>query len=536
MKKTRIISLVLALLLILSPLSAVYAQNADDIAIERISGSNRYLTAIETSKEGFSTSEYAVIASGANFPDALAGGQLAAYLNAPLLTVHPSGVSTQLFAELERLDVHTIYLLGGEAALSREIESTLAEQFTVKRLAGENRVRTSNEIATEIVKLYGDKPNVFYASADNFPDALSAGPLIPDQDGVMLLNRQVNEINGGIAIGGDAAVPGTPKSRIAGSNRYLTAVEIAKTYSAQSDSIILVSGTNYPDALAASGLAATTNQPILLTHPDFLSDAVRDYIVQEGITSVTVIGGDAAVSDTVLTEIRNLTKPSANLYDVVRVVDGDTIIIRFEGNEERVRLIGVDTPESVHPDPKRNDEFGLVASNFTKNLLTGKQVEIEFDVQERDHYGRLLAYVYVDGKMVNKTLLEAGMAQVATYPPNVKYVEEFKDLERVARETGVGLWGIIPDEPVTEPTPPVVDPEPPVEDTGGYGGRGLNYRWVDSNGNPLIKGNINAEGTKIYHTPNSPSYSKTKINVNAGERWFYTEQQALDAGWRAPKR
>ena len=125
---------------------------------------------------------------------------------------------------------------------------------------------------------------------------------------------------------------------------------------------------------------------------------------------------------------------SSELYKVVRVVDGDTLIIDYNGTEERVRLIGVDTPESVHPDEEKNTEFGTTASNFSKELLTDKQ--------ERDQYGRILAYVYLDDVMVNKILLEEGYAKVATYPPNVKYVDDFTAIQEEARNNKKGLWGL----------------------------------------------------------------------------------------------
>lgn len=128
------------------------------------------------------------------------------------------------------------------------------------------------------------------------------------------------------------------------------------------------------------------------------------------------------------------------LYDVVRVVDGDTFVVKYNGKDEKVRLIGVDTPESVHPDEEKNTEFGDKVSNFTKEMLTGKQVDLEFDVEQKDQYGRLLAYVYLDGQMYNKMLLEKGYAQVATYPPNVKYVDDFTAIQKQAREDKVGLW------------------------------------------------------------------------------------------------
>ncbi|MGI6727697.1 MAG: thermonuclease family protein [Anaerovoracaceae bacterium] len=129
-------------------------------------------------------------------------------------------------------------------------------------------------------------------------------------------------------------------------------------------------------------------------------------------------------------------------YEVVRVVDGDTIILDIEGTDERVRLIGINTQESVHPDSKRNVEFGKIASDYTKSMLEGKEVEIELDVEERDRYGRLLAYVYLNGEMFNKILLREGYAQISTYPPNVKYVDEFADLQEEARDNEKGFWKI----------------------------------------------------------------------------------------------
>ena len=127
-------------------------------------------------------------------------------------------------------------------------------------------------------------------------------------------------------------------------------------------------------------------------------------------------------------------------YQVTRVVDGDTFVINYNGEDEKVRLIGVDTPESVHPDEDKNTEFGVSVSNFSKEMLLGKQIQIEFDVSQRDKYGRLLAYVYIDGQMYNKILLEKGYAKVATYPPNVKYVDDFTSIQKEARENKVGLW------------------------------------------------------------------------------------------------
>ena len=136
----------------------------------------------------------------------------------------------------------------------------------------------------------------------------------------------------------------------------------------------------------------------------------------------------------------NNSDKSVKLYKILKVIDGDTIEIDYNQTKERVRFIGIDTPESVHPDKSKNSELGVAASDFAKSRLIGKEVSLEFDVEQRDIYQRLLAYVYLDGKMFNKTLLEEGYAKIYTFPPNVKYTDDFLKLERKAREENKGLW------------------------------------------------------------------------------------------------
>jgi micrococcal nuclease len=127
----------------------------------------------------------------------------------------------------------------------------------------------------------------------------------------------------------------------------------------------------------------------------------------------------------------------ASIAKVTRVIDGDTLQI---STGEKVRLIGVDTPETKDP-RKPVQPFGQEASAFTKQLVEGQEVRLEFDVQRQDKYGRTLAYVYVRDKMLNAELVRQGFAQVATYPPNVRYQERFRQLQREAREARRGLWG-----------------------------------------------------------------------------------------------
>lgn len=126
-----------------------------------------------------------------------------------------------------------------------------------------------------------------------------------------------------------------------------------------------------------------------------------------------------------------------------RVVDGDTIIL---GNNERVRLIGVDTPETKHP-RKPVEYFGKEASTFTQKMVEGKEVKLEYDQQRKDKYGRLLAYVYLmDGTFLNAEIIKQGYGHAYTRFP-FKYMEEFRQYEKEAREAKRGLWA---DKPTNE--------------------------------------------------------------------------------------
>jgi micrococcal nuclease len=125
---------------------------------------------------------------------------------------------------------------------------------------------------------------------------------------------------------------------------------------------------------------------------------------------------------------------------VTRVVDGDTIEARIGGEVEDVRLIGVDTPETVKPGTPVQC-FGPRASHFTKEHLEGHAVRLVFGVERRDVYGRLLAYLYLGGRFFNPILVQRGLARALTIPPNDRFAGRFRGLELDAARVGRGLWG-----------------------------------------------------------------------------------------------
>lgn len=117
-----------------------------------------------------------------------------------------------------------------------------------------------------------------------------------------------------------------------------------------------------------------------------------------------------------------------------RVVDGDTIVVSVAGRTERVRLIGIDTPE-------RGECFFAEAARHLRSLLDGRDVRIKRDVSERDRYGRLVRYVFAGDEHVNETMVADGYAAAFTYPPDVANARRFVALQREARAEGRGLWG-----------------------------------------------------------------------------------------------
>lgn len=207
----------------------------------------------------------------------------------------------------------------------------------------------------------------------------------------------------------------------------------------------------------------------------------------------------------------NLTTPDGTPLisaTVTNVVDGDTIDVEIKGQDERVRLLLIDTPETKHPS-KPVQSFGPEASEYTKTALLGKQVGLEKDVSERDQYGRVLAYIWLDDKMHNEALIEKGLARVATFPPDIKYVDRFREVQLEAQQKGVGIWSI----------------EDYVQDKGFDSS--TSYDQInDDNCVGKIKGNKNS---KIYHVESGAHYDEVAAHNIV---WFCTEDEAKEAGYR----
>ena len=212
---------------------------------------------------------------------------------------------------------------------------------------------------------------------------------------------------------------------------------------------------------------------------------------------------------------------------VVRVADGDTLTVRFDdGREETIRLLDVDTPETVHPS-RPKECYGAQASDFTKTLK-GQRVRVE--EEGRDRYQRLLGYVWVEGdageQLWNMRLLEEGLAVYNDFGNPGQYAERTRAAAEQAMLAGVGLWSAceVGETPTAAPT--------------YAAGAGCPHGCV-SQPDPSckIKGNVNtSKDTKIYHVEGeSPSYGRVNMKEAEGDLWFCTRAEAEANGFRAPR-
>ncbi len=203
--------------------------------------------------------------------------------------------------------------------------------------------------------------------------------------------------------------------------------------------------TRTPTPLPIDATLTPTPTPVVLAYRALVSGRVLD------VRIVSIRGNEATVDIVLVVGEDVLAADSAPpvggelLGTVVEVVDGDTVDVLVGTTTERVRLIGVDTPETKHPD-RPVECYGPEASDYTAGLLPpGTGVRLVMDVEARDAYDRLLAYVYlVDGRLVNGLLVQEGYARTLSIPPNTAHAVEFAALEVEAQESGIGLWGECP--------------------------------------------------------------------------------------------
>jgi putative cell wall-binding protein len=286
-----------------------------EVRSARVSGPNRYATAVAASQQAFpGGTGLVIIASGQNYPDALAGAA-ATKGGAPVLLVERDRVPPEVFAEIDRLGAQGIVVLGGTAAVSQDVVNQLAARvpFTL-RYAGSDRVGTAIEASR--FAFPDGAPVVYLATAAAFPDALAAGAGAAAEGGPVLLVQgsslspevlaelrrlQPSRI---VVAGGTAAIPEAvanqaagvaPVTRLSGANRYATAAAVARAVHPSATDSVVATGLDFPDALSGAWLAGARRQPLLLVPGTCTAEPALRAADRLGVTGVTVMGGSAAV-------------------------------------------------------------------------------------------------------------------------------------------------------------------------------------------------------------------------------------------------
>jgi N-acetylmuramoyl-L-alanine amidase len=303
-------------------------QVLDEVSVVRIYGETRFETAVEISRKGWQTAETVMVARGDQFADALTGAPLAYYYNAPILLVMPNQLPEVTKAEIERLKAKKIIVLGGEAAISKQVEEALEEINGVEdviRIGGDDRYKTALQVAAHLPS--SDKAVLAYGL--NFPDALSIAPYaarkgmpIVLSDGTsldeetrafLLKHTGVYVIGGTAVISQDVAVQlkqsGLAVSRLGGENRYHTAVKIVEKFDQEKSRFVVSTGEHFADALTGSVLAAKNKMFLLLTPSDRIAPELTQFRVTYQPKEYLVLGGTQAVSASVVSSLKGIEPP-----------------------------------------------------------------------------------------------------------------------------------------------------------------------------------------------------------------------------------
>lgn len=329
------IGVLLALVIVFTSILPVHADEKLNISVKRIGGENRYITAIETSKDSYpEKTDNIILASGENYADALVAGTIAAKLDGPVLLTKSKELESDIEKEIDRLSPKNIYIIGGENSVSSSIFHKLESKANVSRLAGKNRYETSVVVANELIDM-GCTKGIAYASGNNYADALSGGAFLAKLEGYSLILTNGKELPAGAPISENNIIFGGPNSidipnlegdRYWGENKYETSMAIAKAGFANSDKIVLVKGTDYPDGLSAIQVAIKNDAPIILTAPDQMSEDLEQFIKAQ-VKEVIIVGGEDSISEEVVNKIKEIKQeePSEDKEDFVEIPDANLL-------------------------------------------------------------------------------------------------------------------------------------------------------------------------------------------------------------------
>lgn len=302
-----------------------------DRSVSRISGETRFETAVNVSKKGWDKSSTVVLANSHNFADALSGVPLASALNAPVLLTRTDKLESLTIKEIDRLGAKNVVILGGEQAISANVEKTLSQKgISVNRLAGETRYQTAGLIAKELGRQTTGVNKAVVVSGENFVDAMSVASFAAQNKMPIFLTRKdslseevreaTKQIKNWQIIGGTSVVQGNTESelkklgstatRIAGADRYETNQNVIKQYGTSRQTYVST-GRDYIDALTGAVLAANNQAGIMLTEnrQDILNRNIQ-FVRDQGINQFIFLGGEKVLPNKIVDSFKNYSTTS----------------------------------------------------------------------------------------------------------------------------------------------------------------------------------------------------------------------------------
>lgn len=388
-KRLCVQNLLLVGMLIASLLTIPTAVQASDVTTKRLFGNDRYSTSIAISREGWNQSDYAILTSGENYPDALSAAPLAKKYNCPIILTSKYSLSNDIMSELKRLNVKEVFVLGGTGVISNDIDSQLSYiNIKVTRLSGIDRYETSSKIAENL----GTHDEIFIASGEDFTDALSAAPIASIKNVPILLSPKdnlsrniVNFINGKSVhksyVVGDTnslsqnifnSVANLNAERIDGTDKYDRNINVINKFKEQINfnTVFIASGNDFPDSLSGSALAAKTNSPVILVN-NYNIDKVKDYIKDKDVRNIVVLGGEGVIPNSIKESLANSINP----------VDNGTLkVVNVSNSKELVQSIAPNTKVIL-----KSGDYNLLEPKVLDNkYVQYNQVFDGYEIQIKD--------------------------------------------------------------------------------------------------------------------------------------------------------
>ena len=337
-------------------------EKAEVKKVIRLSGDDRYETAVEVSKEIHeSFAKVAIVAQGEVYADALGASSLTGKEEAPILLVKKDSVPEATANELKRLKAEKIIIIGGKNTVNEDVEQELAKfAEDIVRIQGKDRYETAIKIAEEME----DVENIFMVNGRDFPDALSAGapaavkgyPIIYSNEGLPAVSKAyIDQVDPGkvIVVGGLNSVPLQAIRDVKSSDRYhgidreATSLDVAKNEFSNPKSVIIADGKKFPDALVGSALAANVEAPILLVHEELTEEVVKYLEDNTHLREVYVLGGIGSVSEAVFNQLEKIIADKKSDAPKISVENKEITVVQTEKDEEFDVWNGVQVEDDV---------------------------------------------------------------------------------------------------------------------------------------------------------------------------------------------